>query len=180
MQLQWSRPAASAGILTASWRTKTDDTVPGTISETFFRPDELARERLTIPAPLYNGCRLAFRRSDNGHAFVPVRSMQIQAVVGPDEVIFVDSQSYAVQEGMGGKLICLAWAFRHETGRENLTEPAPIELIYYREDSRPLHSRLVGEFAQALELCVQRWHKTGCETRAATVLTFGRRNVGSE
>jgi len=146
--------------------------VPGTISETFFRPDELARERLTIPAPLYNRCRLALGRSDNGHAFVPVRSMQIQAVIGPDEVIFVDSQSYAVQEGMGGKLICLAWAFRHETGRENLTEPAPIELVYYREDSRQLHSRLVGEFAQALELCAARQQEARGAAGVGKVLPF--------
>ena len=148
--------------------------MPKTISETFFRPDELARERLTIPAALYNLCRLALGRCDHEHAFVPVRSMQIQAVIAPEEVIFVDSQSYSVQDGIGGKLICVAWAFRHEVGRESLTQPAPIELVYYCEDSRQLHSRLVGEFGQALELFAARLQESSPGPQSRKVLPFRR------
>ncbi len=148
--------------------------MPGTLSETFFRPEELAVERLTIPAALYNLCRLVLGRCDNEHAFVPVRSMQLQAVIGPGEVIFVDSQAYAVQDGKGGRLICLAWAFRHEVGRDGLAEPAPIELVYYREDSRQLHNRLVGEFRQALEQFAARLREAGCEPHTAKVLPFRR------
>jgi hypothetical protein len=124
--------------------------VPGTLSETFFRPEELAVERLTIPAALYNLCRLVLGR------------------------IFVDSQAYAVQDGKGGRLICLAWAFRHEVGRDGLAEPAPIELVYYREDSRQLHNRLVGEFRQALEQFAARLREAGCEPHTAKVLPFRR------
>lgn len=144
----------------------------GTRSETFFRPDELAVERLTIPAALYNGCRLTLSRCSNVHAFVPVRSMQIMAVIGREEVIFVDSQDYAVQDGEGGKLICLAWAFRHEEGRDDLTEPAPIELVYYREDARQLHNRLVGEFAQILGVMAERLRSEDCEPRVRKVVPF--------
>jgi len=144
------------------------------MTETFFRPPQLACERLTIPPGLYNLCRLALSRSEGDCMFVPVREMQIQAVIDREEVIFVDSQDYAVQDGTGGRVICLAWLFRHEEGRDSLTEPAAIELLYYREDARQLHSRLVGEFSRALEACVERRQQTGCETHPATVLPFRR------
>lgn len=146
--------------------------MPGTQSETFFRPDELARERLTLPAALYNDCRLTLSRCSNAHAFVPVRSMQIMGVIDREEVIFVDSQDYAVQDGEGGKLICLAWVFRHEAGRDDLNEPAPIELVYYREDARQLHNRLVGEFARILTLMAERLRNEGCAPRAGRVVPF--------
>ena len=146
----------------------------GNLGETFFRPDELACERLTIPAALYNQCRLVLGRCEYEHVFVPVRSMQIQAVIDRAEVIFVDSQAYAVQDGIGGKLICLAWAFRHEVGRDELSGPAPIELIYYREDSRQLHDRLVGEFSRALEQCASRLRAAHDQPRAGKVLPFRR------
>jgi hypothetical protein len=148
--------------------------VQGNISETFFRPGELAVERLTIPAALYNLCRLVLVRCDNKHAFIPIRSMQFQAVIGRSEVVFVDSQDYAVQDGQGGKLICLAWVFRHELGRDSLSEPAPIQLAYFREDARQFHGRLVGEFGQALELFAKRQLETGCAQRDCKILPFSR------
>ena len=146
--------------------------MPGPLSETFFRPDQMACERLTIPAVLYNLCRLALSRCGNEQVFVPIRSMQIMAVIDTDEVIFIDSQAYAVQDGEGGKLICLAWKFRHETGRSDLTEPAPVELCYYSDDARELHGRLVGEFGQALDLLVERMREQDCEPREGKVLPF--------
>ena len=144
----------------------------GSRIETFFRPEQLACERLTIPAALYNQCRLTLNRCGNPHAFVPVRSMQIMAVIGTNEVIFVDSQAYAVQDGEGGKLICLAWKFRPGTGRSDLTEPAPVELCYYRDDARELHGRLVGQFGQALDQLAERMRKRDCEPREGKVLPF--------
>ena len=144
------------------------------MTETFFRPPQLACERLTIPSALYNLCRLALSRGDGDCVFAPVRAMQIQAVIDRAEVIFVDGQDYAVQDGTGGRLICLAWVFRHEAGRDSLMEPAPIELLYYREDARELHNRLIGEFGRALEACVERQQNASCERRPAKVLPFRR------
>jgi hypothetical protein len=146
--------------------------VPGSLSETFFRPDQRACERLTIPADLYNMCRLALSRCRYKQVYVPVRSMQFLAVIEPDEVIFVDSQAYAVQDGVGGKLICLAWSFRPETGRSDLTEPAPIELKYYREDARKLHGRLAQEFRQSLEALITRMQENDCESHESKVVPF--------
>lgn len=148
--------------------------MPETRTELFFRPDSLACERLTIPAALYNRCRLATSRCPNEHVFVPIRSMQIMAVIDLEEIIFVDSQAYAVQDGQGGRLVCLAWVFRPDTGRSDLTEPAPIELLYYRKDARELHSRLVGELIQALEQMEERLREGDCERRSSKVIPFRR------
>ena len=145
------------------------------LSEVFFRPDELACERLTIPASLYNQCRLMLSRCQYDHIFVPVRTMQIQAVIDQEEVIFVDNQAYAVREGEGGRLIRLAWKFRRDQEREGLTEPAPIDLIYYDDKARALHTRLIGEFKKALDSLEQRARKQGCEARTKRVLPFPKR-----
>lgn len=78
------------------------------MSETFIRPDEIARERLSLPAALYNRCRLMLSRCQYEHIFVPARSMQMQAVLDEGEVIFVDNQAYALRDGEGDRLIMLA------------------------------------------------------------------------
>lgn len=145
------------------------------LGETFFRPEPVACERLTIPAPLYNHCRLMLARCQYEHIFVPVRSLQFQAVIDEQEVIFVDNQAYAVRDGEGGKLIRLAWKFLYDRQRDDLTEPAPIELVYYDEQARELHSRLVGEFAKALDIMEERYKEKGCEARSKKVLPFPSR-----
>ncbi|PVV25447.1 MAG: hypothetical protein B6D79_09280 [gamma proteobacterium symbiont of Ctena orbiculata] len=142
------------------------------LSEIFFRPDEIACERLTIPSPLYNQCRLMLSRCQYEHVFIPVRTMQIQAVIDADEVIFVDNQAYAVRDGEGGKLIRLAWKFRRDQERESLTDPAPIDLIYYDDRARELHTRLIGEFKKALDITEARFKEQGCEARVKRVLPF--------
>ncbi len=141
-------------------------------SVTFFRPDEIACERMTIPASLYNRCRLMLSRCEYEHLFVPVRSMQIQAVIDRAEVIFVDNQAYAVRDGEGGRLIMLAWRCRHAARGPDLNEPAPIELVYYQKNARELHTRLIGEFAKALDLLRQRHHERDGGPRTMKVLPF--------
>jgi len=142
------------------------------ISETFFRPDELAREQLCIPARLYNRCRLILSRCRYRHVFVPVRSMQIQSVIDEEEIIFVDNQAYAVRGGRGGKLIMLAWVFRYDQNRDDLNQPAPIDLVYYQEDARQVHMRLIGEFGKALDRVEQRDSMHRSDPRSKQVLPF--------
>lgn len=142
------------------------------VTETFFRPDEIARERVSIPAALYNRCRLMLSRCRYKHVFVPVRSMQVQSVIDEEEVIFVDTQAYAVRDGHGGRLIMLAWQFRYDKARDDLNEPASIELVYYQDDARKLHNRLIGEFGKSLDLMEQRFLEHGCEPRSKKVLPF--------
>ena len=141
---------------------------------TFFRPDEIAREDTHIPAALFNQCRLLLSRCDYAHVFVPVRTMQLQAVIDAQEIIFVDNQAYAVHDGEGGRLIMLAWQFRCHRPRDALYQPAPIELVHYHSSARELHYRLIGDFARALARVEQRHKKFGCEPRAKHVLPFRR------
>ena len=120
--------------------------------DTFFRPPALLREPLTIPAGLYNRCRLLHTRSELPHLFVPIRSMQFLAVIDREEAIFIDTQGgYAVQDGVGGRLIVLAWQFTPAQARASLNAPAEMELVHYREGGRELHRRIMSEFPPALE-----------------------------
>lgn len=111
-------------------------------------------------------------RCQYSHVFVPIRSMQILSVIDEEEVIFVDNQAYAVSGGEGGRLIMLAWIFRYDQQRDDLTEPAPIELVYYHKDARDLHQRLIGDFTKALDLADKRQRENGCEPKAKKVLPF--------
>ena len=139
-------------------------------TETFFRPDEIERERITMPAALYNLCRLMLSRCNYTHMYVPVRSLQIQAIIDEEEVIFVDGQGYMVKDGEGGKVIKLSWLFHHDDRGDDLNAPAPIEMVLYAEDSRELHTRLITEFRLALEQIEERMaHVDGGK---ATVLPF--------
>ncbi|PVV09227.1 MAG: hypothetical protein B6D72_15050 [gamma proteobacterium symbiont of Ctena orbiculata] len=106
------------------------------------------------------------------HIFIPIRTMQIQAVIDEVEVIFVDNQAYAVRDGEGGKLIRLAWKFRRDQERGSLTEPASIDLIYYDDQARELHTRLIGDFKKALDVMEARFKENGCEARVKRVLPF--------
>jgi len=141
--------------------------------ETFFRPPELLRETLTIPAALYNRCRLLHARSELPHLFVPIRSMQFLAVVDREEIIFIDNQGgYAVQDGEGGRLIVLAWQFAAPPSRRALNEPAGMDLVHYAAGVGDLHRRIMSEFPPALERFGEKLAESGDETSRGRILTF--------
>ena len=121
-------------------------------TEIFFRPEEVAREQVNLPAPLFNRCVLLLNRSTTGNVFIPVRAMQYQAVIDDEEIIFVDNQGYAVQDGKGGRLIILSWQMPMHKSRDSLNEPVPIEVVYYVRADHNIHRRLIGEFPKALDL----------------------------
>lgn len=111
-------------------------------TEGFFRGEELRREQRMLSAEVYNRTRLLLRRSGATHLFVPIRSMQYQAVVDADEIIFVD--------GLGDRHVELAWqAFRPQE-RSGLNDPVPYECVFYDPSAAVTLRRLQTEFAQAL------------------------------
>ena len=148
----------------------------GSTVEIFFRPEEVDRERVTLPAPLYNRCRLLLARCSHPHVFVPIRSMQYQAVIDSEEIIFVDNQGYAVRDGRGGRLIVLAWKVTLGNPRESLTEPVPIDIVYYGRENHDTHRRLMSEFPRALALCEEKQQRNTNDCPSATILPFGGRN----
>lgn len=141
-------------------------------SETFFRPPELDRETIKIPAALFNRCRLMLKRCEYDHIFVPIRSMQYIAVIDDEEIIFVDSLNYAVRDGEGGRMIMLAWEFDREGERDSLSAPVSLGLIHYAPDVRELQNRLMVELPKALDLLEQRAREHGCEPKRKKVLAF--------
>jgi hypothetical protein len=144
----------------------------GSTTEIFFRPEETAREGVTLPAPLYNRCRLLLARCTRPHFFVPIRSMQYQAVIDSEEIIFVDNQAYAVRDGHGGRLIVLAWRVALGNPRESLTDPVPIEILYYGRETHDTHRRLMSEFPPALGLYEAKQQRDSGAGLIATVLPF--------
>ncbi len=122
----------------------------------FFRPAEYARRKGTIPASLFRLCRRAWRRSGQAHEFIPVRSMQVLAVLGEDETIFVDSLDYRVCDGIGGRVIQLAWSSPGVGALQGLDHPVPCEVIHYQAGLDEMQRRLLGQFRGALEDAEQR------------------------
>jgi hypothetical protein len=143
-------------------------------TETFFRPEEVAREQINLPAPLFNRCVLLLNRSATRNVFIPVRAMQYQAVIDAEEIIFVDNQGYAVQDGKGGRLIILSWQMPMHKSRDSLNEPVPIEVVYYVREDHNIHRRLIGEFPKALDLYEDRLKENENAAQKATILPFQR------
>lgn len=144
------------------------------IRETFFRPDqEVAREQTCIPATVYNGLQLLLGRSSGDAVFVPIRSMQYQAVVDRHEVVFVDSHGgYAYQDGEGGRLIRIAW--RPAVGRASLSAPVPCEIVYYFKNMRETQRRLLGEIQGTIKQMLERQRNAAGVTAAPRVVSLRR------
>lgn len=144
------------------------------VTETFFRPNELRRDSTTIPASLYNRCRLLLNRCSTEYLFIPIRSMQFLAVYDEEEILFVDSQAYAVRDGEGGRLIVLSWSMPVHPDRDSLSTPVAIELVHYLETDRELQVRLMSELPKALDRLEEKARDTGCDPRLMKVLPFRR------
>ena len=119
--------------------------------ETFFRPEVTERDSITLRPDLFNRVRLALARSVTDCAFIPIRSMQFQAVITRDEIIFVDNQGYAVKDGEGGRIIVLAWDLSAAGQRDSLNQPVPIEILYFGRNLHEVHRRIMSEFPVALD-----------------------------
>ena len=143
-----------------------------TTSETFFRPEETTRSQVTIPAPLFNLCRLLLSRCPAQSVFVPIRSMQYLAIIDREEVIFVDSLNYAVHDGQGGRLIVQSWMMDMHSGQDSLSEPVAIERIYYNDRGEEIQRRLMSEIPQALKLFEERQRGGAGQCLVATILPF--------
>ncbi|MEW6679209.1 MAG: hypothetical protein AB1421_14940 [Pseudomonadota bacterium] len=109
---------------------------------TVYRERAFHREPRTLPAETYNLARSIQARSPQGIAFVPIRSMQVLAILDRDEFVFLDSQykNWAM----------LAWQCFRSDERAALDDPVAYELAYYTAEAEAAMKRLPREFHQAL------------------------------
>jgi hypothetical protein len=98
--------------------------------------------------------------------------MQYQGVITNSEIIFVDSQGYAVRDGQGGRLIVLAWEIVKEP-RHSLTSPIPIDVVHYHETTVDLRRRLLGEFDKAMQQMLNRQLDADSSPRSLKVIAIG-------
>jgi len=147
------------------------------VRETFFRPPEHTRERSTVPAAVYNDLQLLLKRSGRESLFIPIRSMQFQAVVEFGEVVFVDSQGgYAHRNGIGGRLIRIAWRPLPAAERESLNGPVACEIVSYSAGFKETQRRLMSEFPPVLRRFLQRQREQDLQAKTPRVLPL-RRNT---
>jgi hypothetical protein len=146
-----------------------------TVRETFFRPEEHSRERSALPADIVNVMRTLLNRGGGSCLFVPIRSMQYQAVVERDEIVFVDAQGgYAHQDGEGGRLIRIAWLPAPAGERDSLSAPVSCEMVYYFPDLKDVQRRLLAEIRPALEQFSRRQTEPAGTAVERRVLPFRR------
>lgn len=106
------------------------------------RGPELAREPRSLPAPVYNLAHTLFARGGDA-VFVPIRSMQVLAIIDRDEIVFVNSRRKHLVE--------TAWQHFQPRNRSALDEPVSYEVVHYGRDSAAAMMRLQGEFAAAMQ-----------------------------
>lgn len=141
-------------------------------TETFFLPKEVERRQWSVPADIYNQYRALQRRNQTTHVFVPIRTMQFMAVLDDNEIVFVDSQSYAVSKDQGGRLILIVWKFAESIDRDALTEPVPCEVVFYEQINSDLQLRLITEFRQAMALLDQHYRDEHLPVKGAKILSL--------
>ncbi|MDH5486257.1 MAG: hypothetical protein OEY53_01955 [Gammaproteobacteria bacterium] len=112
------------------------------IEETFYRPTEISRERRTLPAEVYNLSRVLLKRASHGCLFVPLRNLQVLAVLDDAEFIFVDRE--------GRRNIELAWQSFTPQVRASLEESVSYEAVYYTLAAAEIMRRAQMEFLNAL------------------------------
>lgn len=120
---------------------------------TVYRAAPLFQERRTLAAATYNLARVLQARSPKGVAFVPIRSMQVLAIVDATEFVFLDSQYKS--------WVMLAWQGFHPNSRTALDEPVPFDCVHYEDTAQEAMLRLMREFHRALEQLAARQHIDG-------------------
>lgn len=110
--------------------------------EKFYRGELVQKERHRLPGEVYNQTRIMLVRNSWEGVFVPIRSMQYQAVIDLEEIIFIDA--------IAGRNIQCAWREFDANGRKTVNASVEFEWEYYVEPDVNFERRLLGEFSKAL------------------------------
>lgn len=118
-----------------------------------FRGEALGCERRSMPASTYNLARLMQARSPRGVAFVPIRSLQVLAVLDAEEFVFLDGQTRC--------WALLSWTHFASHDRVSLDEPMSFDCIRFEPDAAETMQRLPREFHLALQALAAKQHVDG-------------------
>ncbi len=127
---------------------------------TVHRGPELWRERRSLAAATYGLARALQRRSPNGVAFVPIRTLQVLAIIDRDEFVFVDSQQRA--------WALLAWERLQPEQRTSLQQAVAFDAVGYDDAAHGVMLRLPRELHDALCTLAERQR----EDQPARLLRF--------
>lgn len=111
---------------------------------TVYRDQPISSEASTLAASTYNLAHGLIARSPSGVVFVPIRSMQMLAILDNEEFVFLDSQYRNWVE--------IAWRHFRPQAREALDEAVPFELAIYHPDGQKNLNRLMAEFPKAMQM----------------------------
>ena len=134
---------------------------------TVHRGPVLWRERRMLPASTYNLARTLQLRSPGGVAFVPVRSLQVLAIIDHEEFVFVDSQQRA--------WALLAWQGLRAATRTALYQAVDFDALGYAPLARAAMQRLPREFHEALSTLAER-QRASCPARLLPFAPRARRS----
>ncbi|MBI5938265.1 MAG: hypothetical protein HY850_10500 [Betaproteobacteria bacterium] len=109
---------------------------------TVYRDRPIAREAKTLPAAIYNLSHSLIARSPAGVVFVPIRGMQMLAILDDEEFVFLDGQYKSWVE--------IAWQHFQPQARTALDEPVPYDAVIYHPDGTKNLNRLMAEFPRTL------------------------------
>jgi len=110
----------------------------------------LGTEKRQLPAATYNLMRTLFHQCNHSCLFVPVRSVQYQAIIDETEVAFV----YAHRRSH----IEFSWRHFKPQLRESLNDPVPYEFVYYDQKALETMQRMQGEFHLFAQQMYERNH----------------------
>ncbi len=106
--------------------------------ESFITGEIMGIEQRTLPANTYNLMRTLFHQSGRSCLFVPIRSMQYQAIIDEKEVSFVYAHRRTHIE--------FVWRKFKPQQRESLDDAVDYEFIYYDERAPETMKRAQIEF----------------------------------
>lgn len=138
-------------------------------TQTFFLPRKFSSQQSTIRAETYNLAHTLLKRSQSGYVFVPIRNLQYLAIIDGNDIWFVDSQAYAVNENEGGRMITISW---HTTAaeRDSLDQSIPMDIVFYHQDMKDIQLRLCREFNEAMRLMDQRYRDQQIPSEGARII----------
>ncbi len=136
---------------------------------TVYRDQPIAREARTLPAAVYNLAYKLIARSPSGVVFVPIRSMQMLAILDDEEFVFLDNQYRSWVE--------IAWRQFRPQSRSALDAPVPYETVLYHPDGQKNLNRLLAEFPKALQALAD---KDKIEGPAKLLKFEARRSPGAD